>query len=249
VENGILVTLSRQMALRREIDVVANNMANINTNGFKASEMTFAEHIMPKARDNTFPRFDRRVSYVEDKSTWHNFGQGAQQITDNPLDVALASPNAFLVVQAPGGERYTRNGGLQLNNEGTLVTSEGYPVLTTNGAVAFTTDDGAITIAQDGSISTVQGDRGRLRVVTFENPQALASEAGTLFSSGEPAAEMEAAAVRITQGALEKSNVNAVATMSRMIEIERAYQSLASMSDRTDQIRSSAIQRLIDIPT
>jgi flagellar basal-body rod protein FlgF len=249
VENSLLVSLSRQMALRREIDVVANNIANMGTNGFKAEGMTFAEFIMPVARDNTFPAGDRRLSYVEDKATWHDFGQGAQEITGNPLDVAIANENGFLVVQTPGGERYTRNGGLLLNNEGTLVTSEGHPVLTTNGAITFTTDDRDITIAQDGSITTAQGDRGRLRVASFPNPQTLVKQGSSLFSATEAPLDIEAASVRLKQGAIEKANVNSVGQMTRMIEIERAYQSLASLSEKTDQLRSAAIQRLAEIPS
>ncbi len=248
MENSLLVGLSRQMALRREMDVVANNIANLNTTGFKADGMVFEEFMMPKARDNTFPRADRRLSYVEDKATWHNFSAGSMQITDNPLDLALAEPNAFLVVQTGAGERYTRNGGLQLDNNGTLVTDEGLPVLTNNGPIAFTTDDGDIHIAADGSISTAQGDRGRLRVVNFEQPQNLVKQGSSLYSANVAAQETPVEQVRIKQGTIEKSNVNAVGQMSRMIQVERAYQSLASLSQKTDEIRRTAIQTLVDVP-
>ena len=117
MENASLVGLSRQIALQRELDVVANNIANLNTTGFKADNVVFQEHLMPVARANQFRGNDRQVSFVQDRATWLDLSQGPVQQTGNPLDVAI-SGNAFLTVQTPRGERYTRNGALQINNPG-----------------------------------------------------------------------------------------------------------------------------------
>src|SRR5471032_443258 len=108
MENASLVGLSRQMALQRELDVVANNIANINTTGFKADQVVFQEHLMPAARANQFRGNDRQVSFVQDRATWLDLSQGAVEQTGNPLDIAV-SGNAFFTVQTPRGERYTRN--------------------------------------------------------------------------------------------------------------------------------------------
>ena len=124
MENASLVGLSRQIALQRELDVVANNVANLNTTGFKADNVVFHEHLMPVARANQFRGGDRQLSFVQDRATWLDLSQGPVQQTGNPLDVAM-SDNAFLTVQTPRGERYTRNGALQINSAGQLVTSEG----------------------------------------------------------------------------------------------------------------------------
>ena len=124
MENASLVGLSRQIALQRELDVVSNNIANLNTTGFKADNVVFQEHLMPLARANQFRGNDRQVSFVQDRATWLDLSQGPLEQTGSPLDVAV-SGNAFLTVQTPRGERYTRNGALQINSTGELVTSEG----------------------------------------------------------------------------------------------------------------------------
>ena len=100
MENALLVGLSRQMVLERELDVVANNIANLNTTGFKADNSMFEEFLMPVARENRFKTPDRQMGFVNDRGTWHDFRAGSVQQTGNPLDVAIDG-NAFLVVQTP----------------------------------------------------------------------------------------------------------------------------------------------------
>ena len=110
MQNTLLVGLSRQVALARELDVVANNIANINTTGYKTDGSLFEEYLSSSARAD---QSGARVSFVRDRGTWHDLSQGTTEKTGNPLDVAIDG-NAFLVVQTPRGERYTRNGSLQI---------------------------------------------------------------------------------------------------------------------------------------
>ena len=156
MENALLIGLSRQIALRRELETVANNIANLNTTGYKADNSVFEEFLMPGARHDRFQGADRRLSYVHDRATWHDFRPGPMQRTGNPLDVAIDG-DAFLVVQTPRGERYTRNGVLQINATGDLVTSEGHQVLGDGGPIQFQTTDNAISINEDGSITAREG--------------------------------------------------------------------------------------------
>lgn len=250
MENAPLINLSRQMALRREMDVIANNLANMNTTGFKSEAVTFQEYLMPVARANTFPLRDQKLSYVEDKATWQNFAQGLLEITKNPFDMAIDGKGAFFVVQTPQGERYTRNGSFQLDATGQLVTNEGYPVMTSSGPISFTPQDGEISISADGSISTAQGDAGRLRIARFAAPESLQSQGSSLFAAtSETPQEVQPGEVKLTQGALERSNVQPIREMSRMIEVQRAYQTLAGMMDRQDELRRSAIQQLGEMPS
>src|SRR3972149_2886250 len=132
MENAALVGLSRQIALARQIDVVANNIANLNTGGFKAAGSLFAEHLGAMAREADVPGAGSRISFVNDRGIWHDLAQGAIQQTGNPLDIAIDG-NAFLVVQTPNGERYSRNGALQINASGQLVTSQGTTGMGGNG--------------------------------------------------------------------------------------------------------------------
>lgn len=247
MENALLIGVSRQMSLRRELDVLANNVANINTTGFKADTTVFEEYLMPVARHDHFQGRDRRLSYVQDVATWHDMGQGPLKQTNNPLDVSIDG-NAFFVVQAPGGERYTRNGSFQINAQGQLVTSEGYPVLGDGGPVQFQTEDRDINIARDGTVSVPDGARGRLRVVTFANPQRLQKDGGSTFSAPADMPAQQAELVHVIQGTVEQSNVKPVVEMARLIEVSRSYTQLASLLQQHGDIRKSAIERLAEVP-
>ena len=105
MENTLLVGLSRKVTLERQMDVIANNVANINTNGFKADRSLFEEFLTSRAHEDNFAGRDRRVSFVQDRGTFKDFAQGASELTKNPLDVAIDGAG-FLVVQTPAGERY-----------------------------------------------------------------------------------------------------------------------------------------------
>ncbi len=160
------------------MDVVANNVANINTNGFKADRSLFEEFLNSGAHEDNFARPDRRVSFVQDRGTFRDFAVGNTEMTKNPLDVAIDG-GGFLTVQTPAGERYTKDGGLQINNQGQLVTAAGNPVLGTSGPIVFQPTDHDISIAADGNITVLEGTdridsvRGKLRLVSFRRrPEA-----------------------------------------------------------------------------
>ena len=176
MENALLIGLSRQIALSRELDVVANNIANINTTGYKADGSLFEEYLSSAARSG---QNQGRVSFVHDRGTWHDLSAGPIEQTGNPLDVAIDG-NAFLVVQTPRGERYTRNGALQINGDGQLVTSDGDAVLGDAGPIQFQPTDNQVSISRDGTITVREGTskadsaRGKLRLVTFDDAAAIA---------------------------------------------------------------------------
>jgi flagellar basal-body rod protein FlgF len=242
MENVLLIALSRQTALRREMDIIANNVANANTNGFKRRISQSREFQMPVASADTFRRGeDRRVSFVIDRGTPLDLSGGTLEPTNNPLDVAI-SGEGFFVVQTPQGERYTRNGAMMLNANGELVNSDGFPLLGEQGNFQFSQNDSQISIAGDGTVATSNGSRGRLRVVRFPNPQALENVGANLFSTSQQAEPVTQA--RVQAGFVERSNVKPVLEISRMIEVNRAYQSVASLMSRTDETRRSAIQKL-----
>jgi flagellar basal-body rod protein FlgF len=253
MENTLLVGLSRQMTLERQMDVVANNVANINTNGFKADRSLFEEFLNSGAHEDNFVRSDRRVSFVQDRGTFHDFAAGNTELTKNPLDVAIDG-GGFLTVQTPAGERYTRDGGLQINNQGQLVTAGGNPVLGTSGPIVFQPTDHDISIAADGNITVVEGTgridsvRGKLRVVSFADTQKLVKDGSNLFSAGPGAAAQPDIVSKVRQGFVEKSNVNSVTEMSRMIEITRTYTQISALLQQQSDLHKSAIEKLADVP-
>lgn len=244
MENALLVGLSRQVALARELDVIANNMANVGTNGFKARSARFNEYIMPRAKADAFKPLDRPLSYVIDKGTPIDLSQGVIERTGNPLDVALKDDN-YLVVQTPNGDRYTRAGSLTVDRQGRLVTQTGLAVMGEAGPITFGAAEYDMRIAPDGTVTSDQGVRGRLRQVTFANPRDLANDGTNLFSSAVPA-QPAGPLARLEPGAIERSNVKAVVEMTRLMEVQRNYQSVANMITRSDELRSRAISRLAD---
>ena len=252
MENTLLVGLSRQTLLERQLDVVANNIANVNTTGYKADSSLFEEFLTSGAHEDNFVGVDRRVSYVQDRATYRDFSQGAADQTKSPLDLAIDG-SGFLVVQTPAGERYTRDGGLQLNNQGQLVTVAGDPVLGASGPIVFQPTDHDINVAPDGTITVVQGNsmvdsvRGKLRLVSFADAQKLLKEGANLYSAGEGAAQPDATSV-VQQGFIEKSNVSAVSEMSRMIEVTRAYTQISTLLQQQSDLHKTAIQQLAEVP-
>ena len=253
MENTLLIGLSRQTTLERQLDVVANNIANVNTAGFKADQSLFEEYLMPGAHEDNFMGRDRRLSYVQDRGTYRDNSQGASEQTKNPLDFAI-NGNGFLVVQTAAGERYTRDGGLQLNNQGQLVTASGDPVLGNSGPIIFQPTDHDINVSPDGTITVVEGTgradslRGKLRLVSFADAQRLLKEGANLYSAGEGAAQVDTKS-QVQQGYIEKSNVNAVAEMSRMIEVTRAYTQISTLLQQESDLHKSAIEKLADVPS
>jgi flagellar basal-body rod protein FlgF len=255
MENALLVGLSRQMALSHELDIVANNIANIDTTGFKADNAMFAEYLMPDARNEDFTGNDRRVSFVTDRASWINFAPGALQRTGNPLDVAIDG-NGYLAVQTPRGIRYTRNGALNTNASGQLVTSEGYQVMGDNGPITFQNTDHNVIISPSGIITVQEGNstqdsqRGHLQIVSFDQPNRLQKDGSSTFlaptgvNPGPPAL-----GVRVVQGATEKSNVNAVGEMTRMLQITQSYTDIANILQQQSDQRKNALSQLSQTPT
>jgi len=254
MENALLVGLSRQMALSHELDVVANNIANIDTTGYKADNTVFTQYLMPGAKDGDFTGNDRRLSFVTDRASWIDFSQGALQRTGNPLDVAVEG-NAYLAVQTPRGTRYTRNGALLTNGSGQLVTSEGFPVLGENGPITFQNTDHDVIISPTGIItvregnSTTDSPRGTLQLVSFERPNQLQKDGSSTFMAPPGVAPTAPPlGTRVVQGAIEKSNVNAVAEISRMIQITQSYADIANVLQQQGDQRRSALTQLSQLP-
>jgi flagellar basal-body rod protein FlgF len=255
MENALLVGLSRQMALTHELDVIANNIANINTTGYKADNAMFEEYLMPRASDQSFIGQDRRIRYVEDRASWIDMSQGAIQQTGNPLDVAI-SGSGYFVVQTPNGQqRYTRNGAFSINGAGQLVTSDGNQVIGDSGPISFQSTDHDVTISRSGIItvregnSTADSQRGNLQLVNFVQTQLLQKDGGSTFEA--PAGvtpDPVPANTYVVQGAIEKSNVNGVSAMARLIEITRSYTDIANILQQQSDQRRSALSQLSQTP-
>jgi flagellar basal-body rod protein FlgF len=255
MENALLVGLSRQMALTHELDVIANNIANLETTGYKADNALFSEYLMPRASDQAFSGRDRRIDFVQDRASWVDLSPGSIQRTGNPFDIAIDGPG-YLAVQTPRGLRYTRAGGLSINATGQLVTPDGYQVQGDSGPITFQTNDHDVVISASGIVTvregTAPGDspRGKIQIVSFDRPQLLKKDGESVFMAPNGVNPGPASPnTRIVQGAIEKSNVNGVAAMARLIEITRSYTDIANILQQQSDQRRNALSQLSQTPT
>lgn len=235
--NSLYIGLSQQMVLRNQMDGIANNIANMNTTGFKGEEILFREYLVP-ADDGI------DYSYVVDFGIARDQTDGDMSKTGNTFDLAIRG-EGFFVIETAEGQRYTRNGHFQLNVDGTLVTVAGDPVLSDSGRyLTFDPDDGRIEILPNGTISSEFGSLGNIgfALVTFENLQLMQKSGHSLYETDQPTEEPEGTTVH--QGMIENSNVQPIVEMTRMIDVTRKYELIQRLIDAGYDLERAAIQRL-----
>jgi flagellar basal-body rod protein FlgF len=247
MDNSLLISLSQQLAAYRSMDVIANNIANVSTPGFKRESAKFEEYIttVPAIEGQTGPQ---QVSFVKDAGIVRDVSQGAINYTGAPLDLAI-NGKGFFAVATPAGERYTRDGHFSLDAEGRIVTSDGHAVQGEGGAIVVNPADGEIHIAKDGTISSVvngaANQLGKLRLAGFADEAAMVKEGANLYSTTQGAT---VAAGTVQQGALESSNVQPVVEIAKMIEVMRAYEATATLSKSQEDLTRQAITKLGAMP-
>ena len=190
---------------------------------------------------------------MQDRGTFHDFTQGPCEQTNNPLDVAIDG-DGFLVVQTAGGERYTRDGGLQINNPASwspppAIRCSAPPARSCSSRPTMTSTSRPTAPspwwkapAEPTSI------RGKLRLVSFADAQKLLKDGANLYAAGEGGAPQADTKSQVRQGFIEKSNVNSVAEMSRMIEMTRAYTQISTLLQQQSDLQKTAIEKLADVP-
>lgn len=239
MDNSFLIGLSAQQVLRQRMDATANNLANLTTAGFKAERLVMRELVEKPATAAESPA---DITFVDAWMLQRDFSAGPIETTGNPLDVAIDG-EGFFVIQTAAGQAYTRDGRFALGPDGQIVTRNGDPVLGDGGPMTVDPEAGTLTITKDGTISQGETTLGKLQVVAFETPEALEKLGGNLWrATGEQPRPPENA--RFVPGAVEGSNVNAVSELTQMIEISRAYQSVAKMVSASDELRGAAIDKL-----
>jgi flagellar basal-body rod protein FlgF len=229
------------MILRRAMDVVANNIANADTAGFKV------ESIMSETNPETLPvqpgSGSRQIQFVLDKGLARDFSQGSLSATSSPLDVAIEG-DGFFEINAARGQRYTRDGRFSLDATGRLVTQAGEPVGGEGGDIIVDPKLGEVTIAKDGTISQGTNRLGKLPVYRFASLSALAKDGDGLYRNDANQAPEAAADAQLHQSSVESSNVRPVIEVTRMIEISREYERIARLMDQTAELDRQSISRL-----
>lgn len=159
MDNALLLSLSNQLVARRSMDVVANNIANMNTTGFKRESPVFNEYVVKVDAEGAFGRVAQPLSFVRDTLATHDMSSGEMVTTGNQLDAAIDG-SGFFTVSTPDGDRYTRNGNFGLDDTGRLVTNSGHPVLDDGGSeIVFSPEETQISIGRDGTIDQARGRR------------------------------------------------------------------------------------------
>ncbi len=236
MENATYTTLTRQAGLMREMQVVANNIANAATTGFRAEGMLFSEHVV---------RIDNRPSISMANG---NIGatselQGALTATGGTLDFAIEGGGYFLV-QTAAGDRLTRAGNFATSPAGDLVTKDGDPVLDAGGAPIFIPPDARdLALGGDGTLSANGQPLGQIAVVQPLEGQDLIREDGVMFRAEAGFDPVETP--RVLQGFLEGANVDPIRQIARMIEVQRAYEMGQSFLDAENQRIRTAMQTFL----
>ena len=240
MENISYIALSYQNALRRQMDVTANNVANMTTPGFKAQEIILTEFIA-KPQHAT-----ERTSLVLDYGSFRRETAGAMTVTNNDLDLAIMG-DGFFTIQTPEGEKYSRAGSFMLNEQGEVITKTGNRVLDDGGnAIVVPEGTTKIKISGDGTVAGNNGPFAQIALRRFENSQQLV-EAGDNLYDANGAEPLPATDAVLKQGMIEGSNVQPVLEMNKMIEILRTYQSVQRLMQNDHERIRSAIQKLTKV--
>lgn len=237
MENSLTIALARQSVLERQMDVIATNLANVNTAAFKAENMIFKE-VLEETAEGEF------ISIVHDVSFMRDMNEGPMLGTNSPLDMAIRGEGYF-VVDTPDGQRYTRHGIFQVSDLGQLVTTEGNPVLGGAGVpIPIPPGTETITVARDGTVSADAAEVGKVQVVRFDNEQALKKIGSGLYDAEEQA-PLPGDDYEILQGMIEGSNVQGVTEMTRMIDVVRSYQAAGRLAETEHKRILEAIEALV----
>jgi flagellar basal-body rod protein FlgF len=243
-----LVLLSSQMALQRSVDIIANNIANSSTTGFKREGIAF-ETAMKKAAGGGGSLGG--TSYVYDKATYRDMSPGTISATGNPLDLALQSPGYF-EIQTPQGTQYTRDGAFRTDSQGQIVTSTGMPVLGDSGQPIVLPDDARnITVSGDGFVTAQSGtgalraQLGKLGVVTFANDEQVVPAGNDMLTTTQT--PVPATGNPIIQGSIENSNVKPISEITDLIAIQRAYEQSTNIVGNENSRLTNAINVLSQV--
>lgn len=236
METASYTTLSRQSGLMREMQVIANNIANANTTGFRQEGVVFSEYVT--SGDAT-----PSVSMAQGRVRNTSYAQGTLEQTGGKFDLAIEG-DGFFLINTPNGQRLTRAGAFSPSAEGTLVTPDGHPVLDAGGTPIFIPPQAAdLSVAQDGTISTEGRPIGQVGIVMPPDTKMMVREGNLMFRSDEGFEAVEDP--KVIQGFVEASNVNPILQVARMVEVQRAYELGQSFMEREDERIRTALKAFV----
>jgi flagellar basal-body rod protein FlgF len=238
MNSGIYPAVSGSLAAMRRMDVISNNLANINTPGYKKEKMSFEGLLAGPVNPPAVPQGKTADPILQKENIYIDYASGPTSQSGNTLDLAL-NGDGFFAVTTPQGTAYTRQGNFRTTADGTLVTMDGYPVQGVGGS-AVRIQGSRVEIDSKGGV-TVDGEvTGAISVVDFEKPYTLTKIGSALFVASDPQAAPLAGKAQIQQGYLEGSNVESISEMVQMIETNRYFEACSKVIQNFDSISSRA---------
>ena len=237
MRGNMYVELSGELALEKRLDTVATNLANVNTGGYRAQGVSFAS-VLSKAGE-------RPAAFVKTGTEYISRAQGAAQQTGSPFDVAIQG-NSWFAIKTPDGTAYTRDGRFKMSQSGELQSVNGYPVLDGGGAtMLLAADGGPPKIAADGMMTQGGNQVGAIGLFSLPDSATLTRfDNSAVYSSVPGTPVLDFATNTVAQGFAEGSNVNPVLEITKLIQIQRAFDGLLNLQQTSESSQQDAIKTL-----
>lgn len=242
MNSGMYAAVSGSLAAMRRLDMISNNLANINTPGFKKDNMAFEGLLAGPVSPPAVPQAMTADPILQKENLYIDYSAGPISQSGNPLDLSLDG-DGFFAVTTPEGTAYTRQGNFRTSVDGTLVTVDGYPLQGAGGAVVRI-QGSRVEIDAKGGVTVDGLQSGALSIVDFEKPYAMNKTGNALFVPTDPEAATQASKARVQQGFIEGSNVNSILEMVQMIETNRYFEACSKVIKGFDDITAKAASEL-----
>lgn len=242
MNSGIYPAVSGGLAAMRKLDVISNNLANINTPGYKRDKMSFEGTLAGTMNPPAVPQGTTADPILQKENIYIDHSSGSTSQSGNPLDLALDG-DGFFAVTTPEGTAYTRQGNFRTSANGTLVTVDGYPVQGAGGG-SITISGSRVEIDAKGSVTVDGAQVGAISVVDFDKPYSLIKNGAALFVPNDPQAVSQPGKALVQQGHVEGSNVDSISEMVQLIETNRYFEACSKVIKSFDDITAKAATEL-----
>ena len=241
MNSGMYSAISGSVSALKRLDIISNNLANVNTAGFKKDHMSFESLLAGPINPPAVPQGSTADPILHRENIYIDYGSGPISQTGNPLDLAIDG-DGFFVIQTPDGQAYTRQGNFRLSADGTLVTADGMPVVGQGGPIRV---QGSVIEIDNKGMVTVDGTpSGTISIVDFPRPYALTKKDGARFVPADGQQAPQAAGGSIRQGHLEGSNVDSISEMVQMIETSRYFEACSKVIKGFDDMAAKAANEI-----
>ena len=219
MDNSVYISLSRQIGLFQDLEFTSNNLANVNTPAYNAQKLLFNQYLAKDANN-------QRDAYADTQSSYRDTASGPLKVTGNTFDFAI-SGTGYFQIQTPLGSRYTRAGNFQINDQGVLVTQDGYGA--DNAQILIPNNARNIEVNGAGQIRVDGTNAGQIGVFEFNNQQRMQRQGNNLYTAADAPALTTTS--RVLQGSLESSNVSAITETVRLLQLSRSVTNTAKLTD------------------